>query len=177
MNGQRVVTLSLIPFTEWRIWKPLKTFFTRSNRIILSFKSTIKPKQTMNPSRITILIATNILLCGIVFSQSENNESSKPNIIFILADDISPKAYALYGGKTLSPVMDKMANAGLYFKTAWATPRCIPTRAMLLTGKYAFRTNVFENQVYPRGGDHHIKPLGERFPNTLGSLMTANGYR
>ncbi|MCP4312831.1 MAG: sulfatase-like hydrolase/transferase [Bacteroidetes bacterium] len=101
----------------------------------------------------------------------------RPNIIFILSDDISPREYALYGGKTTSPVLEKMAEEGLYFLTAWATPRCIPTRAMLLTGKYPFRTQVYENQVYPRGEDHRIKPVGERYPNTLGSLMTANGYR
>lgn len=125
----------------------------------------------------TLLILMSMFLSGIVFSQSGNNESSRPNIIFILSDDISPKEYALYGGKTASPVLEKMAEEGMYFKTAWATPRCIPTRAMLLTGKYAFRTKVFENQINPRGDDGAIKPLGERFPNTLGSLMTANGYR
>jgi len=86
---------------------------------------------------------------------------TRPNIIFILSDDISPKEYALYGGTTESPTLEMMAEEGLYFKTAWATPRCIPTRAMLLTGKYPFRTRVFENQV----------------KNTLGSLMTASGYR
>lgn len=101
----------------------------------------------------------------------------KPNIIFILSDDVSPKEYALYEGKIESPVIEKMANEGLYFKTAWATPRCIPTRAMLLTGKYAFRTQVYENQINPRGEDGTIKPLGERFSNTLGTLMTANEYR
>lgn len=101
----------------------------------------------------------------------------RPNIIFILSDDISPKEYALYGGAIESPVLEKMADEGLYFKTAWATPRCIPTRAMLLTGKYPFRTRVFENQVYPRGDDGQIKPVGERYESTLGTLMSANGYR
>ncbi|HEC44876.1 MAG TPA: hypothetical protein ENI20_18850 [Bacteroides sp.] len=102
---------------------------------------------------------------------------SRPNIIFILSDDISPKEYALYDGITASPVLEKMAEEGLYFRTAWATPRCVPTRAMLLTGKYPFRTRVFENQVNPRGADGKIDPVGERYENTLGSLMSANGYR
>ncbi|MDT8391388.1 MAG: sulfatase-like hydrolase/transferase [Lentisphaeria bacterium] len=105
------------------------------------------------------------------------SEPKRPNIIFILSDDISPKDYALYGGKTASPVLERMGRNGVFFKTAWATPRCIPTRATLLTGKYPFRTKVYENQVYPRGKDNWIKPVGQRFPNTLGSLMTANGYR
>ena len=102
---------------------------------------------------------------------------SRPNIIFILTDDISPRDYRLYGGRLASPVLETMAKGGVYFKTAWATPKCVPTRAMLLTGKYPFRTKVFENQVNPRGANGRIKPVGERFPNTLGSLMTASGYR
>ncbi|MDQ8195976.1 sulfatase-like hydrolase/transferase [Coraliomargarita sp. SDUM461004] len=110
-------------------------------------------------------------------AQTSRFTKERPNIIFILADDISPRDYALYGGHTPSPTLDRMAEQGLYFETAWATPRCIPTRAMLLTGKYAFRSRVFENQIYPRGEDRRIKPLGERFPHTLGSLMTENEYR
>lgn len=132
--------------------------------------------------KLRIIIVLALILTGAGCKRTNatitNTEKTpKPNIIFILSDDISPRDYALYGGKTASPVLDKMADEGLYFKTAWATPRCIPTRAMLLTGKYAFRTKVFENQVNPRGDDNYIKPLGERFSNTLGSLMTANGYR
>ena len=113
------------------------------------------------------------LVCMSVSGMSHD----RPNIIFILSDDISPKEYAIYGGKTASPVLEMMAEEGLYFKTAWATPRCIPTRTMLLTGKYPLRTSVFENQVNPRGEDGLIKPIGERYENTLGTLMATNGYR
>ncbi len=125
--------------------------------------------------RLTRIFAT--LTAAVMISLPGTAQAQRPNIIFILTDDISPKEYDFYGGTTQSPALGKMAEEGLFFKTAWATPRCIPTRAMLLTGKYAFRTKVFENQINPRGEDGWIKPLGERFPNTLGSLMTVNGYR
>ncbi len=101
----------------------------------------------------------------------------QPNIIFILSDDISPKEYALYGGEMASPTIEKMGKEGLYFKTAYATPRCMPTRAELLTGKYPVNNLVFENQINPRGADGLIESIGKRFPNNLGSLMTQNGYR
>lgn len=121
---------------------------------------------------------TVVSLCAVFLSLTGAAiANQRPNIIFILADDVSPKDYALYGGAIASPVLEKMSEQGLHFQTAWATPRCIPTRAMLLTGKYPFRTKVFENQVNPRGKNGQIQPLGERFPNTLGSLMSANGYR
>jgi arylsulfatase A len=87
-----------------------------------------------------IIAACITWFCILISGMSQD----RPNIIFILSDDISPKDYALYGGKTPSPVLEKMAKEGLYYKTAWATPRCIPTRAILLTGKYPFHTKVFE---------------------------------
>ncbi len=123
------------------------------------------------------LVAVGVVCTVLTETGYAKKNTERPNIIFILADDISPREYAFYGGRLESPTLEKMATEGLYFETAWATPRCMPTRAMLLTGKYAFRQKVFENQINPRGEDGYIKPLGERFPNTLGSLMTANGYR
>lgn len=127
-----------------------------------------KLKYTLGGLVVALLLAFNLNAAA---------KDQRPNIIFILSDDVSPKDYALYGGETPLPVLDKMGESGLYFKTAWATPRCIPTRAMLLTGKYPFRTRVYENQVYPRNKRHTIKSIGERYPNTLGALMTSNGYR
>lgn len=128
--------------------------------------------QFMNTGkRLLVVWVMAVVLAGFSFA------ATKPNIIFILTDDISPRDYSFYGGRFDTPVLEKMADEGLYFKTAWATPRCMPTRAMLLSGKYPFRTKVFENQINPRGTDGLIKPVGERFPNTLGSLMSANGYR
>jgi|GEM_PF-4880206 len=137
-----------------------------------------------------IVIAVITSVAGMAFAQTEEpikkppspddadkSAQKRPNIIFILSDDVSPRDYALYGGKTVSPVLEKLGAEGLCFETAWATPRCIPTRAVLLSGKYPFRTGVYENQINPRGEDNRIKPVGERFPNTLGSLMSANGYR
>ncbi|HEC44246.1 MAG TPA: T9SS type A sorting domain-containing protein [Bacteroides sp.] len=122
-------------------------------------------------------IKTIVSFIACVFLSVFGMSQDQPNIIFILSDDISPKEYALYGGAISSPVLEKMAEEGMYFRTAWATPRCIPTRGMLLTGKYPFRTKVFENQVNPRGADGMIDPVGERYENTLGSLMSANGYQ
>ncbi|MDO6425219.1 sulfatase-like hydrolase/transferase, partial [Saccharophagus degradans] len=74
----------------------------------------------------------------------------KPNVIVVLADDISAREMPLYksdtwspptGGNTqdlnyraYTPVLDKIANAGLYVKTAWAAVVCSPSRAMMMTG-------------------------------------------
>jgi arylsulfatase A-like enzyme len=80
--------------------------------------------------------------------------TDRPNIIFVLADDISAKDLAAYKpdnpyGIKL-PMLDKMAKEGVMFQTAWATPLCGPSRAMLHTGKYPCKTGYFENQVSPQ---------------------------
>jgi hypothetical protein len=75
-------------------------------------------------SKLTFAIA----LCVTAGACLADKSNEKPNIIFILTDDISPRDYALYGGKIESPVLEKMAEQGLCFETAWATPRCMPTR-------------------------------------------------
>ena len=62
----------------------------------------------------------------------------KPNIVFILADDLGWKDLACYGNPhTETPVLDSLARSGILFTQAYAScPVCSPTRASLLTGKY-----------------------------------------
>jgi uncharacterized sulfatase len=74
----------------------------------------------------------------------------KPNIIFLLADDVSAKDLQCYNqhGAEL-PMIGKMAEEGVMFQTAWAAPVCGPSRAILQTGKYPFKQGYFENYVEP----------------------------
>ena len=63
-----------------------------------------------------------------------------PNIILIMADDLGTEAVGCYGGTSYdTPVMDKMAKAGVRFNHAYSYPLCTPTRVSLMTGKYNFR--------------------------------------
>jgi arylsulfatase A-like enzyme len=74
----------------------------------------------------------------------------KPNIVFVLADDVSAKDLQCYNqhGAEL-PMIGKMAEEGVMFQTAWAAPVCGPSRAILQTGKYPFKQDYFENYVEP----------------------------
>ena len=94
----------------------------------------------------------------------------KPNIIFIMADDVSAKEYSLYGGEGIdTPNLDRMAAEGVAFKTAWAVPQCAPTRAVLHTGNYACNTGWYGNEVH--GGDFSKRDL------IMGKLMQRAGYK
>ena len=72
---------------------------------------------------------------------------SRPNIILIMADDISAQDFSCYGGTNPlnTPNIDNLAKTGVQFRTAYATPLCGPTRAMLLSGNYATRTGHWCN--------------------------------
>ena len=84
---------------------------------------------------ISTLTAT-LLLLGAISSSASANNAQRPNIIFVLADDISAKDLALNSTKGISvPTLSKMAAEGINFKTAWANAVCGPSRAVLQTGK------------------------------------------
>jgi arylsulfatase B len=91
----------------------------------------------------TVTINAGVNLC---VSESTGCNSKSPNIIFIIADDMGWDVFGNYPGitgtKATTPTIDSLARAGITFINYWVNPLCAPTRASLLTGKYAFRTGV-----------------------------------
>ena len=78
---------------------------------------------------------------------------AKPNIIFILADDLGIDGVSCYGAdKHKTPNIDKLAASGTRFETCYAAPLCGPSRCLLLTGRYAFRTGGITNGSWRNGG-------------------------
>lgn len=71
--------------------------------------------------------------------------SGRPNIIFILADDLGLPALGCTGGIYKTPTLDALAKGGTRFENCFAAPLCAPSRALLMTGRYAFRTGVRDN--------------------------------
>ena len=70
-------------------------------------------------------------------------ESGKPNIILILSDDLGVDILSCYGSDQYkTPHLDALAAGGMKFTHAYATPLCGPSRALLMTGRYAFRTGA-----------------------------------
>ena len=70
---------------------------------------------------------------------------AKPNIVFILADDLGWMDLACQGSKYYeTPNIDRMAREGMRFTSAYtAGPNCQPTRAALMSGQYGPRTGVY----------------------------------
>ena len=78
----------------------------------------------------------------------------QPNIILIMADDVSRDWISCYGAQHETPHIDRLASQGLRFDTAWSMPICTPTRVTLLTGQYPFHHGWTKHYDVPRwGGD------------------------
>jgi arylsulfatase A-like enzyme len=69
-------------------------------------------------------------------------ETSKPNIMIILADDLGWSDLGCYGGEIRTPHLDSLAAGGLRFTQFYNSTRCCPSRASLLTGLYPHQAGV-----------------------------------
>lgn len=81
---------------------------------------------------------------------SSENGNSKPNIIFILCDDMGYGDLACYGQKYINtPNIDKLASEGMLFTQAYAgSPVSAPSRASLMTGQHSGHGHVRGNKEY-----------------------------
>lgn len=81
--------------------------------------------------------------------KTKTSQNAK-NIVLILADDLGASEIGVYGNTdNKTPNIDRLATEGAMFKTCWATPICSPSRAMIMTGKYATRTQWWHNSMRP----------------------------
>jgi arylsulfatase A len=110
------------------------------------------------------------LVCG---SMSFAADAPKPNIIFVLADDLGIDGVSCYGAdKHQTPNIDALAKTGTRFQTCYAAPLCGPSRCLLMTGRYAFRTGGITNQSWRANGPG-AKSANE-FP--MAKLLKQAGY-
>ena len=100
-----------------------------------------------------LIILAALLLAPLAALTAAEAPKQKPNIIFILADDLGLDGVGCYGAdKHPTPQIDKLAASGMRFETCYAAPLCGPSRCVLMTGRYAFRTGGLQNQSWRPGG-------------------------
>ncbi len=102
-----------------------------------------------------------------------SSAAEKPNIVFILADDMGWSDLGCYGGEIQTPQLDSLAAGGLRFTQFYNTARCWPTRAALLTGYYAQQV---QRDALPEvgGGAQGRRPGWARL---LPDFLKPAGYR
>jgi arylsulfatase A-like enzyme len=128
----------------------------------------------MIPSvRILLLCLCSFVVCDASAAASE--PAAKPNLIFILADDLGYGELGCYGQTVIqTPHLDKMAADGLRFTRFYAGATvCAPSRSVLMTGQHHGHTRV-------RGNAGRVNPAAQALKAddvTVAGLLKSAGYR
>ncbi len=104
-------------------------------------------------------------------------EPARPNLVFIVADDLGYGELGCYGGKDIpTPHLDALAAGGVRFTNGYVTaPFCAASRAALLTGRYQTRFGFEFNPIGAKNAAPGIGlPVEEK---TVADRLRDSGYR
>jgi len=90
----------------------------------------------------------------------DREKVDKPNIIFIIADDMGYSDIGCYGGEIATPNLDRLASEGLRFRQFYNNAKCETTRSALMSGRY-----------------HVLSGLHVQNGTTLGAVAKSGGYQ
>ena len=76
-------------------------------------------------------------------------QSSKPNIVFIMADDLGNADLGYRGGEIRTPNIDALAKQGVRLESFYGQQVCTPSRAALMTGRYPMRYGLQTLVIFP----------------------------
>ena len=114
----------------------------------------------------TKLISFFILSIFLLTMNGYSQNQKKPNILLIVAEDLSPHL-GCYGDTLVkTPNLDHIASEGVRYTNMFSTAGvCAPSRSALITGMY--QTSI---------GTHHMRTSDFIFPNVAGNATINNGY-
>ena len=137
---------------------------------------------------VILLFASLLFASASSLAADKPASSSKPNIVFFLADDLGQRDLGCYGSSFYeTPNLDRMAKDGALFTDAYAAcPVCSPTRASLMTGQWPQRSGITDYigaPAKPEGWNRNTKMLPAPYTDrlaldkpTLAKAMKSAGY-
>ena len=115
------------------------------------------------------LLVNSLMVSGLLATSAAwAGPTIKPNIVFILADDLASYELGCYGGKNVAtPNLDRLAGQGMRFTQMFASEAmCVPIRSSLYTGLFPVRNGACRNHEAVKPGTksvpHYLEPLGYR---------------
>ncbi|QDV66043.1 sulfatase-like hydrolase/transferase [Crateriforma conspicua] len=115
-------------------------------------------------SRVYPKLRLAVVAC-VLFFPWQVGADDRPNVILIMADDVSWECFGCYGGEDYeTPNINRLAAQGIRFEHCYSTPICTPSRVKIMTGKYGFRNYTHFGYLHP----------DER---TFGHMMQDAGYQ
>ena len=120
---------------------------------------------------IVVVIGAAFAACGGSATDAPGTQTQKPNIVFVLVDDMRWDDMRIAGHPFIdTPSIDRLGREGIRFTNAFATtPLCSPSRASLLTGQYARTHGIVDNTARPS----HALPV---FPIDLQRAGYSTGF-
>src|SRR5215467_8345061 len=110
----------------------------------------------MRPVSTLRVVFTAIAAATLFLGQAGATET-KPNIVFILVDNVGWGDFSVYGGTTATPRIDRLASEGIRFNNYNVEVQCTPTRSAIMTGRHPVRSGTF-SVLPPPGGDMGLAP-------------------
>lgn len=128
--------------------------------------------------RMLFLPAVLLMLQFFIPGSDSYGQSKKPNIIYIMTDDMGYGDLSVHGQKQYStPNIDKLASEGIRFTHAYAAHSlCTPTRTAFMTGRYPARTTVGLIEPLTGSSKDSAYGLSENDPSIV-SMLKATGYQ
>ena len=96
----------------------------------------------------------------------------RPNVVFMLADNLGYGDLSCYGGSVPTPRLDELAREGMRFTNFNTEAQCTPTRGAILTGRMPIRTGTFRVPFPGEPGNYGLAP----WEYTLANLFSDAGY-
>ena len=102
-----------------------------------------------------LILSFLLYACGNEVEPNQDNTPTKPNIVYILADDLGYGELGSYGQQIIeTPNIDQLAKSGMRFTQHYAgSPVCAPSRCVLLTGKHTGHAYIRGNDEWKERGD------------------------
>jgi len=102
-------------------------------------------------------------------------QTKRPNILFILADDLGYGDLSCYGRPDYqTPNLDRLAAQGVRFANAYsAAPLCTPTRCAFITGRYPARTLVGLEEPLTEAACPHLRPPRNSCSGAVAALSSS----
>jgi len=105
------------------------------------------------------------ILLGFLLLSNLGFSAPRPNIILIMADDVSWECFSCYGAEDYkTPNIDALAAKGIRFNHCYATPICTTSRVKIMTGQYNFRNYTHFGYLNPE-------------EKTFAHLLKSAGYK
>jgi arylsulfatase A-like enzyme len=118
-------------------------------------------------------IRSALVVCSLtILGTLAHGQETKPNIVIILADDLGNADLGYRGSDIRSPNIDKLASEGVRLESFYGMPVCTPSRAELMTGRYAMRYGLQTLVIFP--SHSYGLPTDER---TLPQALKDVGYQ